>query len=444
MIDPSRHILDAFRSRTKKSAILNQRAQAVLPGGDTRSGVFFSPYPVYMTHGAGTQVTDVDGNVYLDFLNNYTSLVHGHAHPTLLAAAREQLPHGSVYASPLTGQIELAELICTRVPGVQLLRFTHSGSEATGMAMRAARAYTGRDDIIRMSGSYHGSHDWAGASCDPDRDRGIAAGIHQHIHWVPYNDLVEAERALEAHSATTAAIVLEPVPNSGGIPVPLPGYLSGLRALADRFNVLLVFDEVVTLRLHEGGYQKLSGVTPDLTAMGKIIGGGYAVGAFGGRREIMQQYDPRTPGAIMQSGTFNGHAITTAAGMASLRLLDQPAIDRINALGDRLAQGFDEAFVEAGIPGKTSHVGSLIQVHWHAGPVNNMEEIGAGFAAVGQLPYMHHLALMNRGLFSAARGEFCISTVMESTDIDRAVMLFSEALQDVKPLAAQLSESGAR
>ncbi len=426
-------IIATYHSRTPASQAFTERAKRVLPGGDTRTGVFYTPYPAYMVAGQGTKLTDLDGNQYLDFLNNYTSLVHGHANPLLLEAARSQLPNGSVYAAPMVAQVELAELICSRVPCVEQLRFTNSGTEATMLAIRAARAYTGRDGIIKMIGSYHGSHDLAAATHDPETDRGIPNGLRQHLFFVPFNNLAATEALLQQHSASIAAILLEPVPNAGGIPLPQPGYLQGLRDLADRYGVLLIFDEVVTLRLHEGGYQAIAGVPPDLTALGKIIGGGFAVGAFGGKREIMQQFSPYQPHPILHSGTFNGHSTTMAAGLASLRLLDKPAIDRINALGAALAQGFDEAFIEAGINGSTTSVGSLVQVHWRNGPITNMEDIQAGFVSAGNLPMLLHLELINHGLYAAARGEYNISTVMEPDHISHAVDRFSAALHVLKP-----------
>jgi glutamate-1-semialdehyde 2,1-aminomutase len=430
-------IVARYRERTSKSQLYTQRARRVLPGGDTRTGTFYKPYPAYMVSGFGAILTDLDGNQYLDFLNNYTSLVHGHAHPELIAAARGQLPNGAVYASPMMGQVELAEVLCSRVPSVEMVRFTNSGTEATMLALRAARAYTGRSGIIKMRGSYHGSHDVAAASADPDADRGIPTGLRQDLYTVPFNDLEATEALLRDYSDSIAAIIVEPVPNAGGLPLPKPGYLQGLRDLADQYQVLLIFDEVVTLRLHEGGYQQQVGVLPDLTAMGKIIGGGYAVGAFGGKREIMELFDPAQPGSLAHSGTFNGHSVTMAAGLASLRLLDSAAIARINALGAELAKGFDEAFAEVGIAGRTTSVGSLVQVHWGNGPLSNMDEIEAAHRAAGDLPLLLHLELMNRGLFAAARGEYNISTVMTESDITTAIGIFNGVLHTLKPYVAE-------
>jgi glutamate-1-semialdehyde 2,1-aminomutase len=429
-------IISRYAGRTAASQVFTERASQVLPGGDTRTGVFYRPYPAYMVAGQGNIVTDLDGNQYLDLMNNYTSLVHGHAHPALLEAARSQLPSGAVYASPMVGQVELAELICARVPSVEQLRFANSGTEATMLALRAARAFTGRSGIIKMQGAYHGSHDLA-AAADPEADRGIPAGLHQDLFFAPFNNLAAIEALLEAHPAAIAAIIVEPVPNAGGLPLPLPGYLQGLRDLADQHGALLIFDEVVTLRLHEGGYQAVAGVTPDLTAMGKIIGGGFAVGAFGGKRAIMEQFNPALPDHLAHSGTFNGHSVTMAAGLASLRQLDQAAIDRINSLGASLARGFDDAFAEAGIAGSTTSAGSLVQVHWRTGPIVNMEDVAAGFRAAGDLPLLLHLELMNRGIYAAARGEYNISTVMTTDDVTHAVDSFSAALHVLKPYLAE-------
>lgn len=308
------------------------------------------------------------------------------------------------------------------------------------LAIRAARAYLGRSGIIKMHGGYHGSHDLAAATADPDADRGIPDGLRQNIYFATFNDLDSVETHLREYSDKIAAILVEPVPNAGGVPIPHEHYLQGLRTLADQYGVLLIFDEVITLRLSSGGYQKIAGVTPDLTSMGKIIGGGFAVGAFGGKREIMQQFDPARKNKIAHSGTFNGHSVTMAAGLASVKNLDQVAIDRINTFGHILARGFDDAFAEAGIAGKTTSAGSLVQVHWQNGKINNMQDVARGFQNAGDLPYLMHLELMNRGLFGAARGEFNISTVLTESDVNRAVMIFNEALQYLKPHVADVNE----
>ncbi len=433
----SQQIIARYTARTPKSQAMLERARRVLPGGNTRTGVHYAPYPAFMVQGSGAYLTDLDGNRYLDFLNNFTSLIHGHAHPALQDAAQKQLANGTAFASPMVGQVELAEMICERVPSVEQVRFCNSGTEATMLAVRAARAFTGRSGILKMHGGYHGSHDLAAATADPEADRGIPNGLRQNIFFAPFNDLNAVENILAEHAHAIAGILVEPVPNAGGVPIPREGYLQGLRALANQFNVLLIFDEVITLRLSEGGYQKIANVMPDLTAMGKIIGGGFAVGAFGGNRDIMLQFDPARQDRILHSGTFNGHSVTMAAGIASLQNLPQAEIDRINALGDKLAAGFDDAFQEAGIVGQTTQVGSLVQVHWRGGEIYNMGDIAEGFRNAGDLPYLLHLAMLNRGIYSAARGEYNISTVVTESEVNRAITSFNESLHELKPYAAE-------
>jgi glutamate-1-semialdehyde 2,1-aminomutase len=231
MTNLRQQIINRFIERTPKSQAATERAKKVLPGGDTRTGVYYAPYPAYMVAGQGTALTDLDGNTYLDFLNNYTSLVHGHAHPAILQAVSGALDNGAVYASPMLPQIELAELICARVPSVEMLRFTNSGTEGTMLAIRAARAYTGKSGLIKMQGAYHGSHEISAATPDPDADRGIADGLRRDLYFAPYNDLPAIESILNQNASHIAAIIVEPVPNAGGIPLPKPGYLQGLRNL---------------------------------------------------------------------------------------------------------------------------------------------------------------------------------------------------------------------
>lgn len=248
-----------------------------------------------------------------------------------------------------------------------------------------------------------------------------------------FNDLEATEAILKAHHQEIAAIILEPMPGAGGLTPPQPGYLQGIRALADRYNVLLIFDEVITFRLSLGGLQRIAEVEPDLTALGKIIGGGFPVGAFGGKREIMAQFDPAHPKTISHSGTFNGHNVVMAAGSATLQHLPQTAIDQINGLGDRLREGFNRAFQEAGIKGQATGLGSLVQVHWREGQILSPADTLLGLKDAAQLPQLLHLEMMNRGIYSASRGMFITSTAMTGKEIDQAIAAFSSALNTLKP-----------
>jgi glutamate-1-semialdehyde 2,1-aminomutase len=443
----SQKILAAYKEKTPGSMAHHRLAGRYLPGGDTRSATYFSPYPVYMERGRGCWLYDADGNEYLDMLGNYTSLIHGHAHPTIVEAIREQAVNGTVFGAAGAIQYRHAEHLCSRIPTMDMIRYCNSGTEATLFVIRAARAFTGKDGIIKIDGGYHGGHDLAEVNNLPDIESdgpprasvhaGIPASVLQDVRVVPFNDLTALAAILETDAGRIAAIIVEPVLGAAGVILPQDGYLAGLRELADRFKILLIFDEVITLRLSTGGMQKLSGVMPDLTSLGKIIGGGLPVGAFGGRADIMAIFDPAHPRAIIHSGTFNAANMVMAAGLCALNALDQPAIDRINALGERLKGGFNDAFKQAGLRGQVTGIGSLNQVHWHDGPLINARDSVRALTAAKELPGLLHLEMMNRGIYSAKRGMIIISTPMTEGEIDKATVAFAGTLELLKPYIAE-------
>jgi len=443
----SQKILNSYKAKTPGSMAHRKMAGRYLPGGDTRSATYFAPYPVYMARGKGCFLYDDDGNEYLDMLGNYTSLIHGHAFPDIVKAIREQAANGTVFGAAGAVQYLHAEHLCSRVPAMDMIRYCNSGTEATLFVIRAARAFTGRDGIIKIDGGYHGGHDLAEVNIIPDIETdgpprasaraGVPASVLQDVLVAPFNDLEAVASLLESDAHRIAAIIVEPVLGAGGVIVSQPGYLAGLRELADRFGVLLIFDEVITLRLSTGGMQELTGVTPDLTSLGKIIGGGLPAGAFGGRADIMARFDPAHPQAIFHSGTFNAANMVMAAGLAALKALDQAAIDRINALGERLKAGFNDAFKRAGLRGQVSGIGSLNQVHWHDGRLNNARDNARALASAGELPGLLHLAMINRGVYAAKRGMFVTSTPMTGEVIDKTVETFAGALEMLKPYIAE-------
>ena len=442
----SRKILDTYRRRTPGSKAHDQKAARYLPGGDTRAATYIAPYPVYMEEGRGCYLFDVDGNKYLDLLGNYTSLIHGHAFPAIVEAIQEQAAKGTVFGSAGDIQYLHAEHLCRRIPGMDKIRYCNSGTEATLFAIRAARAFTGRDGIIKMDGGYHGGHDLAEVNIVPDVESegpprasaraGVPASVLQEVRVVSFNDLEAVESLLETDADRIAAIIVEPVLGAGGVIPAQKGYLAGLREMADRYGVLLIFDEVITLRLDTGGMQRLTGVRPDLTSLGKIIGGGLPVGAFGGRADIMARFDPAHPRAIFHSGTFNAANIVMAAGLSALEALDQATIDRINALGEGLKKGLRDAFKQTGLRGQVTGIGSLNQIHWCDTPLNNARESGRALKAVAELPGLLHLEMMNRGIYCAKRGMFVVSTPMKDEDIDRTAADFAEALAMLKSYVA--------
>lgn len=435
----SADLVAGYRARTQRSAALAEAARAVMPGGDTRTVAFHAPYPLTVERGQGCRFVDVDGNEYIDCLNNYTSLIHGHAHAAIIAAVSEQLPKGTTFATSLEAQTRLAEIVTSRVASVDLIRFTNSGTEATMNAVRAARAFTGKDLIVKMEGGYHGTYDDFEVSVHPALTeagpadaptptldtRGVPANTLDNVLVVPYNDVESARRIIEARSSEIAAVILEPVIGSGGTIPAEQGFIDVLRRITSAHGILLIFDEVMSFRLELGGMQQHFGVAPDLTTFAKIIGGGFPVGAFGGRTEIMAMFDPNRPNPLWQSGTFNGNAVTMVAGIAAMEHYPADEVARINRLGDRLRDGFTAAIAASGLPGVATGYGSFVGVHFTDGPVRNYRDAARGDQ---QLKRLVHLALLEEGVFCAPRLMFAMSTAMDETVIDRVIAAMRTAL----------------
>jgi len=432
-------ILNRYWEKTPTSRVVAAEDKKYLPGGDTRTVTFYEPYPVHMVEGKGCYLRDCDGNEYIDVLNNYTSLIHGHAHPRIVEVACSQLEKGTALCAPSEGQHKHAEHLCGRIPRMEMVRYCNSGTEATLLAIRAARAYTGRDAIIKMHGGYHGSHDCVEISVSNEQPvaalegRGVPASVLNDVMIAPFNDLDAVESILKKHKDRVAAIISEPMQGLGGFIPPRPGYLQELRDLADRYDVLLIFDEIITFRLSVGGMQRIYDVGPDLTSLGKIIGGGFAIGAFGGKKEIIGQFDPTSREPLFHGGTFNGNIITMVAGLAAMELYDEEAVNRLNELGDRLRIGFDGAFEKAGIAGHTTGLGSLAQVHWCGEEMKNAQDTIRVAKSTGDLRKLMHLELLNRGVFAAPRGLYGLSTPTTENVIDRVIEAFEGTLGVLKP-----------
>ncbi len=393
-----------------------RRMAAWMPGGDTRSTTWFAPFPLVMDRAEGVEMTDVDGNVLLDFLGNYTALVHGHRPPFILAAVEAALERDVLFGAPMLEQGELARRIVERLASAERVRFTNSGTEAGMVAARIARRFTRRERLALAEHSYHGSYEplvWE------------AAG-RTGTTTFPVNDIDGATKALDA-AGPLAAVYLEPVLGSGGVITAEDDFLAFLREYATASGALLVFDEVMTFRLGYGGRQEATGVTPDLTMLGKIIGGGMPVGAVAGRADVLAVTDPSRPGSMEHSGTFNGHRLTMVAGAASLDALDRAAVERLNRLGDRLRDGLVAVAARSPVPVSVTSCGSLLNLHAAAGVTT---PAAADAAAHSDLARYLHLALINRGVFMAHRGEMCISTVMTEQTVDRAVAAVADALAE--------------
>jgi glutamate-1-semialdehyde 2,1-aminomutase len=436
--------LETYLARTAASRRLHEQARRVMPGGDTRTSAYWAPYPVFIERGEGCRIWDADGHPYVDFVNNYTSLILGHAHPAVLEGVTRELARGTAYAAPLAPQIELASMLVDRVPSLDAVRFCNSGTEATLFAIRAARAFTGRERFIKIEGGFHGTHDAVEVSVSPDlaaagpaedprpvpASAGLPKRVLDDVVIVPFNDVAAVERAFARHPGEIAALIVEPVPGGLSYLPPAPGYLAGLREVVHGHGALLIFDEIQTLRLSRGGAQELFGVTPDLTTMGKIIGGGFPVGAFGGRRDVMDLFDPNRPGHLHHSGTFNGNRATMVAGQAVLRILDQPQIDRLNALGDRLRAGLSETVRAAGVRAQVTGVGSFSSILLSDRPVTDYRSRAAVPAALQSLLHLH---LLNRGVYSMARGSFSLCAPMTDVEIEACAAAVGDALREMRP-----------
>jgi glutamate-1-semialdehyde 2,1-aminomutase len=401
----TRSLIDEYLARTPRSAALFERASASLPGGSTRTTIYSAPYPPYMARGEGIRTWDIDGNEYRDFLGNYTSLILGHAHPEVVAAVEAQVRRGSAFAAPTETEIELAEEIRRRLPSVELLRFTNSGTEATMFALRAARAFTSRPLVARFEHAYHGTHDTA-VPWTP----GVPDAVSGLVLELPWADPEGVERALAGRERELAAIIIEPVQGAGGVRAAPPEFLRFLRDLTTRIGALLVFDEVIAFRIGPNGAQgRLGGVRPDLTTLGKIIGGGYASGAFGGRADVLAQFDARRSGSLVHGGTFNGNPVSAAAGLATLRHLTPERYDALERLADRLRGTIALGIERAGVDARVGGVASIFQVFPGSGlePPDGLSVHGALF-----------LGLLLDGFHLAPRGMGALATPATEGDVD--------------------------
>jgi len=364
-----------------RSDELFAKAQRVIPGGVNSPvrafrGVGGSPF--FVARAEGCRITDVDGRSYIDFLGSWGPLILGHAAPSLLEAVGEALRRGTSYGAPTEGEVELAELISRAVPSMEMVRLVSSGTEAAMSAIRLARGFTGREAIVKFEGCYHGHADSllvkagsGGATFGVPDSLGVPAALAALTITVPFNDLDAVAAVLAAREGEVAAIIVEPVAGNMGVIPPAPGFLPGLRALCDRRGTLLIFDEVITgFRVAYGGAQALYGVRPDLTCLGKIIGGGLPVGAYGGARAIMERVAPL--GGVYQAGTLSGNPLAVAAGLSALRALGSPQVyARLEQGGAQLQAGLEDGARAAGVPLTVNRVGSMLTAFFTDAPVTD-------------------------------------------------------------------------
>jgi glutamate-1-semialdehyde 2,1-aminomutase len=421
-----------YNIKTERTQGLITRLGRSIPGANTRSLAYFPPYPLAISHGSGCRIWDVDGNEFVDLLNNYTATVHGHAVPAINEAMTRQAALGTVFPAPAEAQAELAERIVDRVASVEKVRFANSGTEAVMMAVRAARAFTGRAKIIKAEGGYHGMWEQVPVSWPqddlPGRRTATPEGVRELVRLVDYNNVAGLEAAMDGEGGSVAAIILEPVTGTGVL-TGEPDYFAAARRLADEHGALLICDEVITLRLSTGGYQEVLGIRPDLTTMGKIIGGGLPVGAFGGREDVMSVFDPRLPDHLHHSGTFNGNLMTMAAGRVALDLLTQDEIQRLNALGERLTDGLRQLFAQKEELGAVVlNCGSLVHLNFETqGEVRTYSDLNLDSPVMAAF----HLAALDEGVYFAPRCFMNTSTAMDEQVIDDVLEACSRAMARV-------------
>ena len=369
----------------ERSTQLYATARKHMPGGvnsPARSWGAVGGEPLFIARGAGSRVWDADGNQYIDYVGSWGPLVLGHANPEVVAAIKGAAENGTSFGAPTEAENILAETVVDAFPSIDMLRFVSSGTEAGMSALRLARAYTGRDKIVKFEGGYHGHTDallvaaGSGAMAHGvPNSAGVTASSAQDTLVAQYNDLASVHAYLDANPEQIACVIVEPVAGNMGVVPPQPGFLQGLRELTSRYEALLIFDEVITgYRVCYGGAQHLYGVTPDITCLGKIVGGGMPVGAYGGRREIMETASPLGP--MYQAGTLSGNPVAMAAGAQTLRLLQRTGIyETLESNAGLLAQGLQEAFGEAEIPLRINRVGSMMTLFFNAGEVTGWESV---------------------------------------------------------------------
>jgi glutamate-1-semialdehyde 2,1-aminomutase len=427
-------ILDRFRGTHPRSAALAERARRAIPGGITHDIRYLQPFPISVTHARGSRKWDVDGHEYIDYWMGHGALFLGHAHPAVVAAVQEQMARGTHYGANHELEVRWAELVNQLIPCAELTRFTMSGTEATHLALRVARAHTGRSRIVKLSGHFHGWHDGVVAGVNPPYDVPLSAGVPgallDQVVVCPPNDIKAVETALEA--GHVAAVILEPAGGQAGTTPTIPGYLEELRRVTTEHGVVLIFDEVITgFRYAPGGAQEYFGVTPDLTALAKIVAGGLPGGALAGTRELMRLMAYRGDPAwdrsrrVAHAGTFNANPLSAAAAIATLELCADASLQaRASKSGELMRQGLNDALARAGAPGAVYGESSLYHVSFEGKPGL------AGFDRPrrGDLYHLLRCALLNEGV-DCSMNHGWISAVHTEEDIETSVAAYERAFR---------------
>jgi len=402
-------------------------AARVMPGGNTRTTSFHPPYPLVIERGEGPWVWDVDERRYLDLFCNGLSLIHGHGYAPVREAIVSTLERGMAWSGASREQITFAQLLSDRLPAMEQLRFTNSGSEAGMLAVKAARHLTGRPYLVKAVGAYHGSY--------PDLEAGLygQGSLSGRALIATFNDPQSFERVMSKHGRDVAAVVIEPVLVTGRVVAPEPGFLQGVEALARRYGALSILDDCLMLRLAAGGSCEKFDLKPDLIVLGKFLGGGTPLGAFGGARGLMKIFDPTRPGALFHGGSFNGNLLGCAAGLATLRGLTRSAITEMDAACERVREAIGRRARELGIELLVSGVGSVVGISFAADPKRHEDDPSAlGLASLFQL------ACANEGVLFGPGGILAVSTAHDRAAIDFAIAALWAALERTAAIARSI------
>jgi len=431
-----------------KSAALYERAQKVMPGGCSRNTILRKPHPVYAQKGNGCFVTDIEGVERIDFANNVASLIHGHAHPAIVEGVTKQLANGSAFSVGTEIEVDYAEQLIARSPGFEKLRFVNSGTEAVMSCVKAARAYTGRPKIAKVEGSYHGLYDYAEVSqtakpanwgdADAPASVPVAQGTPQSalddVVVIPFNDPDRAIAILDQHKDTIAGVLLDLLPHRIGVIPASDAFVKALRDWTTTNSALLIFDEVITFRTNFSGAQQAYNVSPDMTALGKMIGGGFPVGALAGRGDVLDMMNPLNgPAPFPHYGTFSANPITLTAGSIAMKMFDEDAVLKLNALADKARAGLAEAIKIADVPACVTGRGSMFRIH-----LKETEPTTYRNAFVGPDEQKCLSALLdhffNNGLIMIETCSGLLSTPMTQSEIDRLCQVTLDGLRKIKPM----------
>ena len=442
MNQPTAQSVSSYRSPGALSRELYERAKKVMPGGNTRHSIAMAPYPIYAASGSGCRVTDVEGDERVDFLNNYTSLILGHANPGVTAAVERRVAHGTAFTMPTAEDVDLAELLVSRIPYVDQIRFCNSGSEAVMLAVKAARAFTGRHKIAKFEGAYHGIYDYVEVSEGPSAgdwgdaeaprsvtEPGTPPSVASDVVILPWNRVDACRKLIARHGSDLAAVLVDPMPLGIGMIAAQPGFLEFLREETTRHGILLVADEVLNFRLSYHGAAHTFGMEPDLASFGKIIGGGFPVGAVGGSRRVMSVFDHTVSLKVHHGGTFNANPVTITAGLETMRQMTSEAYDRLNNLGAYIRDRLSRMFRDRGLAAQVCGRGSMFVAHLNGGELVDYRSL-RGFSrtspAYGELCHQ----MLERGMIISPRGIFgCLSTPMQEAELDAFVDALDESIR---------------